>query len=79
MSDRLRDEIRIYIKGKEYNPMYKFSSFEELLDRIKSNCDVPPVDSFVTEARRDDNIIALNESWKDVLDKLIIIFGYEDK
>lgn len=79
MSDRLRDKIRIYIKGKEYNPMYKFSSFEELLDRIESNCDVPPVDSFVTEARRDDNIIALNESWKDVLDKLIIIFRYEDK
>lgn len=79
MSDRLRDEIRIYIKGKEYNPMYKFSSFEELLDRIESNCCVPPVDSFVTEARRDDNIIALNESWKDALDKLIIIFGYEDK
>ena len=45
MSDRLRDEIRIYIKGKEYNPMYKFSSFEEILDRIKSNCGVPPVDS----------------------------------
>lgn len=79
MSDFEHDTIRVWIQGLDYNPCFKFRSIEELISRVKNNDNVPPVDSFVTEARRDDNIIALNESWKEVLDKIILIFGYEDK
>ena len=75
------DTIRVWIKDekKGYNPMYKFDSIEELIKRVKNNDNVPPVDSFVTEARRDDNIIALNKSWHEVLDMIILLFGYEDR
>lgn len=78
MSDYEHNTIRIWVSGSEYNNMFKFKSFDELVQRIKNNDNVPSVDSFVTEARREDNIIAINEPWKDVLDKLICIFNYND-
>lgn len=74
----MNDVYQIYIEGKprglDYNPMYKFNSIQELVERVESNDNVPAGNELVIEGWRMDNLIILGKTFADAYKELKTLF-----
>lgn len=63
--------IVLIVQGTEYNPTFKWNSFEEFKEAVKNSKGLPDKDSIVLEAYIDDNLIdrgnSFNEDRKSVV------------
>lgn len=67
--------IVLIVQGTEYNHTFKWNSFEEFKEAVKSNKGLPDKDSIVLEAYIDDNLIDRGNSFNDTLKKLLLVMG----
>lgn len=65
--------IVLFIKGKEYNKMFKWNSVEEFQKALKNNDNIPKMDDIITEAYIDDNLVDLGNTFEQTLNKLNLI------
>lgn len=72
------DQIYIYIdgssRGLSYNPMYKFRNFDELEYRVETDTNVPSMNETVVMGYRGDNIVSVNETFKQFYENMKLIF-----
>lgn len=65
--------IVIYIKGKEYNHMFKWNSIREFSEALYNNDNLPNKEDIVTEAYIDDNLVDVGNTFEVTLNKLKLI------
>lgn len=65
--------IVLFVKGKEYNKMFKWNSVEEFQKALKNNDNIPKMDDIITEAYIDDNLVDLGNTFEQTLNKLNLI------
>lgn len=77
----MNDIITVYVKGDtrnlSYNPMYKFKNIDEFIYRVETKTDIPDETETVTEGYRGDNLICVNEFFKDFVEKVRLIAGID--
>lgn len=65
--------IVLFVKGKEYDKMFKWNSVEEFQKALKNNDNIPKMDDIITEAYIDDNLVDLGNTFEQTLNKLNLI------
>lgn len=65
--------IVLFVKGKEYNKMFKWNSVDEFFDAVNKNQNIPNKTDIITEAYVDDNLVDLGNTFEQTLDKLKLI------
>lgn len=65
--------IVLFVKGKEYDKMFKWNSVEEFFDAVNKNQNIPDKNDIVTEAYIDDNLVDLGNTFEQTLNKLNLI------
>lgn len=71
------DVIYMYIKGEEYNPMFKWNNFAELKQAVESGENVPAMDSLVVEAYVLDNLVDCGNTFDVTYNKLKLMYDYD--
>lgn len=73
----MNETLAVYIEGKprglNYNPMYKFESINELIDRVNSGDNVPDKAEVVVEAYRFDNLVCLGATFGEFVENMSMI------
>ena len=69
--------IVLYIKGEEYNPMFKWNSEDEFKLALHTGVGMPKPNDIVVEAYINDNLVDLGNTFETTLSKLKLILGWD--
>lgn len=69
--------IIMYIKGEEYNPMFKWNSEDDFKLALRTGVGLPKLTDIVVEAYINDNLVDLGNTFETTLGKLKLILNIE--